>query len=122
MVDLRIRAREAEFVRGEPARIGTDLLCPLATRCFIHYVPRHFMIVDADPLAEFSSQQRAGWHGEDFAGKIPQSHLDATGCPYEVVRGTIRTGAREVLRSGTQFRVESVDLERIFPRQPRVDR
>jgi hypothetical protein len=80
------------------------------------------MIVDADPVPESPSEQGAGRHGEDFTGKIPKSHFDATGGSNQVVRGTIRASAREVLRANTQLRVEGVDFERIFPHQPRFER
>ena len=121
VVGLRIRPRETEFVRGEPARIGVDLLCPLAAGRFIQHIARSFMIVDADPVTEFSSQQRAGGHGEDLARKIPQGHLDAAGGAEEVVRGAIRAGAGKVFRADTQVCVQGIDLQRIFPQQPRFD-
>ena len=121
VVGLRVRVREAEFVRREAARVGVDLLRPLAAGRLVQHVARRFVIVDAHPVAELPAQQRAGGHREDFAGQIPQRHLDAAGRPQEVVRGAIRARAGEVLRAVTQVRVEGVDLQRILAHQPRLD-
>ena len=79
------------------------------------------MIVDADAVAKFAAEQRAGGHGEDFARQIPERHLDAAGGAEEVVRGAVGARAGKVFRAHTQVCVQGIDLQRIFPHEPRLD-
>src|SRR5260370_42251905 len=109
--------RESEFVPGETARIGLNLLCPLFARGLVQHVTRRGMVVYTNLVAKLPTQQTGGWHAKQMSGQIPKRHLNTAGGTHQIVRRAVRSGAAEVGGVSVEIGVQGVDLKRVFADQ-----
>ena len=91
-------------------------------RRFILHVARRGMIVDTHFVPELSAEQRRRGHVENLPRQIPQRHFDAADRADQVVRRPVRARAAQIASAPAHLRVERVNLERIFPDQPLLER
>src|SRR5215218_137995 len=76
------------------------------------------MVVDADLVAEASTEQAGGGDAEGLAGEIPQGHLNSAGGSHEVMRRSIGASAAEVATLLAERGIEHVNCKRIFAGEP----
>src|SRR4029434_1809784 len=105
---------EPEFMTREAARMSFGLVGPFLDRCLVEHVTWSRMVVDANSFAELASEQRGCRDVEDFAGQIPQRHLDRADGASTCVCGPICSRSAQISSPLAHERVQSIDLERIF--------
>ena len=68
---------DAVLERGESLRHFLDALRPIAAGGLVEHVEADAVRVHRDRVAKRAAQQRADRRADDFAGQVPQRHVDA---------------------------------------------
>lgn len=112
---------EAELVAGKTGRVLFGFVGPFAAGGLVEHVAGGSVVIDANPVAELATEQSGGGFAEEFAGEVPEGHVDATGGAEEVVRGAVGASAGKARGAFAELGEDDVDLQWILADEPRLE-